>query len=601
MEKSHLKKIIRSTLCEIVKEESDSEKLLNMKIKNPETGDDIKLKSALAYDKSSRVYKVAKSTHDKAMQIIKKDSEKGNQDAPSSEPTKEPSSEPTKEPSSKPEKEKEKKDWEKSDEERIKDRETAKEKINQIPKEKLKKFQDADREYEKAYDKAGASTGPRHAGDIYGSMAAYNFDKVKPKLADYAPKGYEDEYDEYRDLKNKASFRSDAEKEADKEKSSQDTPSSEPDDEEARIVKSRYLAGKKIGQMPKEKRDALEKANDKYKKAMDAFDKSWDEKYKYKFKDRIDQHNAYETYKPKLGNYAPEGSDEKEFKEFRKLKKLQNQLTSTERDKMLSNNDWNDLKAASIRGMKTYDKEDYGEMFKKSHADIDNGNITKETLPKSRPTDSDLKQDSTGVTANIKKQYDIIINKAYDKNPDATKDALIKRTLDKEEEMKANVDKLNNLKNKMNKYHAGDWRTKDAKQEIEKMMGTSTSDLKFLQDKIGEKELARSIDKEKKERAYNKKSSVGKFLSKIGIGETMKKSELQAIIREEIQNFINESFSNWEVKFVRSIKNKNVGDVKKGHVETVKARGTSEAIKKACKNAGCEGAWMHVDVEVKKK
>ena len=43
----------------------------------------------------------------------------------------------------------------------------------------------------------------------------------------------------------------------------------------------------------------------------------------------------------------------------------------------------------------------------------------------------------------------------------------------------------------------------------------------------------------------------------------MKKSELQSIIREEIQNFINEAFSNWEVKFVRSIKNKNVGDVKK--------------------------------------
>ena len=81
----------------------------------------------------------------------------------------------------------------------------------------------------------------------------------------------------------------------------------------------------------------------------------------------------------------------------------------------------------------------------------------------------------------------------------------------------------------------------------------------------------------------------------------MKKSELQSIIREEIENSINEAFSNWEVKFVRAIKNKNAGDVKKGHTETVKARGTSEAIKKACKQAGCEGAWMHVDVEVKKK
>lgn len=81
----------------------------------------------------------------------------------------------------------------------------------------------------------------------------------------------------------------------------------------------------------------------------------------------------------------------------------------------------------------------------------------------------------------------------------------------------------------------------------------------------------------------------------------MKKTELQSIIREEIQNFINEAFSNWKVTFTRAIKNKNVGDVKKGHTETVKARGTSEAIKKACKQAGCENAWMSVDVEVTKK
>ena len=81
----------------------------------------------------------------------------------------------------------------------------------------------------------------------------------------------------------------------------------------------------------------------------------------------------------------------------------------------------------------------------------------------------------------------------------------------------------------------------------------------------------------------------------------MKKTELQSIIREEIQNFLNEAFSNWKVTFTRAIKNKNVGDVKKGHVETVKARGTSEAIKKACKQAGCENVWMSVDVEVTKK
>jgi hypothetical protein len=80
----------------------------------------------------------------------------------------------------------------------------------------------------------------------------------------------------------------------------------------------------------------------------------------------------------------------------------------------------------------------------------------------------------------------------------------------------------------------------------------------------------------------------------------MKKTELQSIIREEIQNLLNEAFSNWEVKFTKSAKVDGV-DIKKGHTETVKARGTSEAIKKACKQAGCEDAWMHVDVDVVKK
>lgn len=80
----------------------------------------------------------------------------------------------------------------------------------------------------------------------------------------------------------------------------------------------------------------------------------------------------------------------------------------------------------------------------------------------------------------------------------------------------------------------------------------------------------------------------------------MKKTELQSIIREEIQNFLNEAFSNWEVKFTKSAKVDGV-DIKKGRTEIVKARGTSEAIKKACKQAGCEDAWMHVDVEVVKK
>jgi hypothetical protein len=81
----------------------------------------------------------------------------------------------------------------------------------------------------------------------------------------------------------------------------------------------------------------------------------------------------------------------------------------------------------------------------------------------------------------------------------------------------------------------------------------------------------------------------------------MKKTELQSIIREEIQNFLNEAFSNWEVKFTKSAKVDGV-DIKKGHTETVKARGTAEAIKKASKAVGLKGdSWALVDVDVKKK
>tara|TARA_B100000900_G_scaffold390833_1_gene384888 strand:- start:519 stop:761 length:243 start_codon:yes stop_codon:yes gene_type:complete len=80
----------------------------------------------------------------------------------------------------------------------------------------------------------------------------------------------------------------------------------------------------------------------------------------------------------------------------------------------------------------------------------------------------------------------------------------------------------------------------------------------------------------------------------------MKKSELQSIIREEIQNFLNEAFSNWQVKFTKSAKVDGV-DIKKGHTELVKARGTAEAIKKACKKIGIGDAWHSVDVEVVKK
>lgn len=74
MKKSELRAFIQ----EYLKEEAAGAKILQMKIKNPETGNDIKLKSALAYPEDSQVYKAAKSAHQKAMDIVSKDTGDGD-------------------------------------------------------------------------------------------------------------------------------------------------------------------------------------------------------------------------------------------------------------------------------------------------------------------------------------------------------------------------------------------------------------------------------------------------------------------------------------------------------------------------------------------
>ena len=80
----------------------------------------------------------------------------------------------------------------------------------------------------------------------------------------------------------------------------------------------------------------------------------------------------------------------------------------------------------------------------------------------------------------------------------------------------------------------------------------------------------------------------------------MKKSELQAIIREEIQNALTEAdkFKNWKVIFKDDGTYGGVKAPKKGHVETVKARNTVEAIRKAATNVGLKEWWGHVNVDV---
>ena len=78
----------------------------------------------------------------------------------------------------------------------------------------------------------------------------------------------------------------------------------------------------------------------------------------------------------------------------------------------------------------------------------------------------------------------------------------------------------------------------------------------------------------------------------------MKKTQLQQIIREEIQNALNEEFRNWKVIFQDRGVYSGV-EVKYGHTEVVKARSTAEAIKKASKKVGLKGdAWALINVKV---
>ena len=85
----------------------------------------------------------------------------------------------------------------------------------------------------------------------------------------------------------------------------------------------------------------------------------------------------------------------------------------------------------------------------------------------------------------------------------------------------------------------------------------------------------------------------------------MKKSELQTIIREEIKNAMAEvaapsrAFKNWKVTFNDNGTYGGVKTPKKGHVETVKARNTAEAIRKAATKVGLKAWWHSIDIDVK--
>ena len=84
----------------------------------------------------------------------------------------------------------------------------------------------------------------------------------------------------------------------------------------------------------------------------------------------------------------------------------------------------------------------------------------------------------------------------------------------------------------------------------------------------------------------------------------MKKSELQAIIREEIQNALSEAsppkgkFKMWTVVFNDEATYGGVKAPKRGHREYVKARNTAEAMKKAATKVGLKDWWHTVNVNV---
>jgi hypothetical protein len=80
----------------------------------------------------------------------------------------------------------------------------------------------------------------------------------------------------------------------------------------------------------------------------------------------------------------------------------------------------------------------------------------------------------------------------------------------------------------------------------------------------------------------------------------MKKSELQAIIREEIKNAMTEAgkFKMWTVVFNDEATYGGVKAPKRGHREYVKARNTAEAIKKAAVKVGLKDWWHTVNVNV---
>ena len=81
----------------------------------------------------------------------------------------------------------------------------------------------------------------------------------------------------------------------------------------------------------------------------------------------------------------------------------------------------------------------------------------------------------------------------------------------------------------------------------------------------------------------------------------MKKTELKEIIKQEIQNALNEAgkFKNWKVTFNDEATYGGVKAPKRGHVETVKARNTVEAIRKAATKVGLKDWWHTINIDVK--
>ena len=442
MKKSELKQIIGSALREILAEkDSENEKILNMKIKNPDTGEDIKLKSALSYKKDTQVYKAAKAAHDKAVDII----------------------------ADKPKKK------------------TAKKKVapakGKWSAEQEKSFSDWEKKKNKYDFSPDTESDPGPAPDGYDK---WEDEKLAPIRTAYqnAQKAADDEYEKTKDSFSKGKPNQFGYTKQDYDKMRQE----KKDYDEKRMSYDRQVRIDAAKNKPKWMDDIFSTLPDDHPAAED-FER-YDDEMKEKEKAEREEREA-----------------EKERREAEKRAEQKRQEAEKEKAKRdLHGNDWHDSKAEPLSAFDSkVGGASYADMMKKSHSEIDKGNITKDTLPPYK-----AKVNWSKHSEFARREYDRIVDKAWEKDKEATRDSLINRIYDVNDSPEA--------KELMKKIKSGEAERED-EWKLEDMTSTGLDDIEYMKDKVGEKNLMFHMKRIKKEREYEKKSGIGKFFSKLGLNE----------------------------------------------------------------------------------